>query len=52
MLLSDQDEAVKLLSTYVAANPQMRESIAKDETWWFRDIKTNPRFRSLFGIKG
>jgi TolB-like protein len=52
MLLSDQDEAVKLLSTYVAANPQMRESIAKDETWWFRDIKSNPRFRSLFGIKG
>jgi tetratricopeptide (TPR) repeat protein len=49
-LLSDQDEAVRLLSTYVAANPQMRASIAKDQTWWFRDLRGNPRFKSLFGL--
>jgi TolB-like protein len=49
ILLGDQDEAITLLSTYVAANPQMRETIAKDQTWWFRDIRTTPRFKSLFG---
>jgi eukaryotic-like serine/threonine-protein kinase len=47
--LSDQDEAITLLSTYVAANPQMRASIGKDQTWWFRGLRDNPRFKSLFG---
>jgi TolB-like protein len=48
--LGDQDQAVTLLSTYVAANPQMRASIAKDQTWWFRDIRDNARFKSLFAV--
>jgi TolB-like protein len=49
VLLGDQDEALTLLSTYVAANPQMRETIGKDQTWWMRDIRDTPRFKSLFG---
>jgi serine/threonine-protein kinase len=49
ILLGDQDEAITLLSTYVAANPQMRATIAKDQTWWFRDIRGTPRFKTLFG---
>jgi tetratricopeptide (TPR) repeat protein len=49
IVLGEQDEAIRLLSTYVAANPQMRASIAKDQTWWFRDIRNTPRFKSLFG---
>jgi len=48
--LSEPDEAIRLLSTYVAANPQMRASIGKDQTWWFRDLRGNPRFKSLFGV--
>jgi TolB-like protein len=47
--LGDRDEAFRLLSTYVAANPQMRGSIAKDETWLLRDLRSDPRFVTLFG---
>jgi len=47
--LSDQDEAIRLLSTYVAANPQQREAIAKDP--WFRGLRDNSRFKTLFGLK-
>jgi hypothetical protein len=50
MLLGDNDEAIKLLSTYVAANPQRRSSIGADDTWWFRDLHKDPRFRTLFGV--
>jgi tetratricopeptide (TPR) repeat protein len=49
ILLGEQDRAITLLSTYVAANPQMRATVAKDQTWWFRDIRNTPRFKSLFG---
>jgi hypothetical protein len=49
ILLDDQDEAISLLSTYVAANPQMRDALGKDQTWWFRAIRENPKFKSLFG---
>ena len=47
--LGDRDEAFRLLSTYVAANPQMRSGIAKDETWMLRDIRSDPHFVTLFG---
>jgi len=47
--LGDKDEAFRLLSTYVAANPQMRSGIAKDETWVMRDLRSDPRFATLFG---
>jgi serine/threonine-protein kinase len=48
--LGDQDEAIRLLSTYVAANPQMREGIAKDQTWLLADLRSDPRFVTLFGV--
>jgi serine/threonine-protein kinase len=47
--LGDHDEAMQLLSTYVAANPQMREGIAKDQTWILKDLRADPRFIALFG---
>jgi TolB-like protein/tRNA A-37 threonylcarbamoyl transferase component Bud32 len=50
--LGDRDEAFRLLSTYVAANPQMRSGIAKDETWVWRDLKSDPRFVTVFGKPG
>jgi tetratricopeptide (TPR) repeat protein len=50
--LGDRDEAFRLLSTYVAANPQMRGGIAKDETWMLRDLRSDPRFVTLFGKPG
>jgi TolB-like protein len=47
--LGDKDEAFRLLSTYVAANPQRRSGIAKDETWMMRDLRSDPRFVTAFG---
>jgi serine/threonine-protein kinase len=50
--LGDKDEAFRLLSTYVAANPQRRSGIAKDETWMMRDLRSDPRFVTAFGKPG
>ena len=50
VLIGDKDEALRLLSTYVAANPQLRPAMAKDEGWWFRDLRADPRWRSLMGL--
>jgi TolB-like protein/tRNA A-37 threonylcarbamoyl transferase component Bud32 len=50
MILGDHDEALRLLSTYVAANPQFRATMAKDQTWWFRDLRSDPRYRTLVGL--
>jgi eukaryotic-like serine/threonine-protein kinase len=48
-MLGDLDEAFRLLGTYVAVNPQVRESIARDDTWWMRDLRKDPRYRELVG---
>ena len=50
LIMGDKDEALRLLATYVAANPQSRASMAKDQTWWFQDLRSDPRWRSLLGI--
>jgi hypothetical protein len=50
--LGDKDEAFRLLSTYVAANPHRREGIAKDDSWMMRDLRSDPRFVTLFGKPG
>jgi eukaryotic-like serine/threonine-protein kinase len=50
--LGDKDEAFRLLSTYVAANPQRRGGIAKDDSWMMRDLRSDPRFATLFGKPG
>jgi TolB-like protein len=47
VLVGDGDEAVRQLSVYLAANPQMREGMAHDETWWWRDLRDDPKFKSL-----
>jgi serine/threonine-protein kinase len=47
--LGEKDEAFRLLSTYVAANPQMRAGMSKDQTWYFSDLRSDPRFATMFG---
>ncbi len=48
--LGDRDEAFRLLGTYLAANPQMRAGITRDETWMLRDLRTDPRFATVVGV--
>ena len=50
LIMGDKDEALRLLTTYVAANPQIRGPMAKDQTWWWQDLRSDPRWRSLLGL--
>jgi eukaryotic-like serine/threonine-protein kinase len=52
VILNDKDEALRLLSTYIAVNPQFRASLARDQTWWFQSIRDDPRFKALTGTGG
>jgi serine/threonine-protein kinase len=47
--LGEKDEAFRLLGTYLAANPQMRSGMVKDETWLLRDLRSDPRFVTVVG---
>ena len=49
-LLGDRDEAIALLKRYSAANPGHFER-GKDISWWWRDLKDDPRFKALVGAK-
>ncbi|HET7599688.1 MAG TPA: serine/threonine-protein kinase [Gemmatimonadales bacterium] len=49
VLLGDRDRALQLLSTYVAANPQLRAGMAKDQTWWFKELRADSRYQALIG---
>ena len=51
-MLGDRDEALRLIGTYLASNPQERVSMSKDQTWWWRGLRDDARFRQLVGIPG
>ena len=46
-VMGDREEALKVLRGYLATNPQDRASIARDETWFFRGLRDDPRFVAL-----
>jgi hypothetical protein len=46
-LLGDNDEAIELLKTYVAFNPDHRFDEGGNLSWWWRDIKDDPGFQEL-----
>jgi serine/threonine-protein kinase len=48
ILAGDRDEAIALLKRYAAANPGHFEP-GKDISWWWRDLKDDPRFKALIG---
>jgi eukaryotic-like serine/threonine-protein kinase len=48
-MLGDKDEALRLIGVYLAANPQDRASMAKDQSWWWEGLRDDPRFKSLVG---
>ena len=49
--LGDRDESLRLLAEYLAANPQDRMTLANDQTWWWRGVRDDPRFKQLVGQK-
>jgi eukaryotic-like serine/threonine-protein kinase len=49
ILAGDKDEAIALLKRYAAANPGHFEP-GKDISWWWRDLRDDPRFKAIFGV--
>jgi TolB-like protein len=47
--LGDREESLRLLQQYLATNPQDRETLANDQTWWWRGVHEDPRFKQLVG---
>ena len=46
----DKDAALELIAKYLAANPNQREFVASDKSWWWQDIRSDPRYQAL--VKG
>src|SRR3989441_208000 len=46
-LLGEQGEAIELLKQYVAANPAHMFKRGGDISWWWRDLRKDPRFSQL-----
>jgi serine/threonine-protein kinase len=51
MVLGDRDQAIALLKRYVAANPGHAFKRGGDISWWWRDLKSDPRFAQLTEAK-
>jgi serine/threonine-protein kinase len=46
-VMGDKEEALKVLERYLATNPQDRESFARDQTWFLKGLRDDPRFVAL-----
>ena len=47
VLLTDHDEAFRLLKSTLAANPDHWVALDQSTSWWWRPIKNDPRFAEL-----
>jgi serine/threonine-protein kinase len=50
-LLGDRDGALAQLDLYYRANPHLRASMTEDQSWWWRDLRQDPRYWRLVGGK-
>jgi tetratricopeptide (TPR) repeat protein len=46
-ILGDKTEAIRLLKDYLVANPDHRAGMATTQSWWWRDLKSDPRYQDL-----
>jgi serine/threonine-protein kinase len=46
-LIPDKDAAFSRLSAFLAAHPQQGKNLEKDDTWWTKELRSDPRWRSL-----
>jgi hypothetical protein len=45
----DKAEAIRLLKLYLTANPEHRAGMATTMSWWWRDLKDDPRYKEMVG---
>jgi hypothetical protein len=50
-MLGDKKEAVDLLQRYLTNHPEHRD-FTKATLWWWRDLQSDPRFKSLIAQTG
>jgi hypothetical protein len=48
-ILGDKTEALRLLKVYLVANPDHRKGMAETQSWWWRDLKSDPRYQEMVG---
>ena len=46
-LMGDRDEALQLIKSYLIIHPEHRALLAQSQSWMWRDLKTDPRFKAL-----
>jgi tetratricopeptide (TPR) repeat protein len=51
-MLGDKKEAVDLLQQYLTDHPEHRRGFGKVNAWWWRDLQSDPRFKSLIATGG
>jgi hypothetical protein len=45
--LGDKKEAVDLIQRYLTEHPEHRAGFSKATPWWWRDLQSDPRFKTL-----
>jgi TolB-like protein len=45
--LGEPDEGIRLLGLFLSANPGRIEAFADDDSWWFEELRKDPRYASL-----
>ena len=51
-MLGDKKEAVDLLQRYLTDHPEHRRGFAKVNAWWWRDLQSDDRFKTLIAAGG
>jgi TolB-like protein len=46
--VGDVEEALRLLSLYLATNPELRTAGDEEDSWWFEGISDDPRYQQLY----
>ena len=50
-ILGDKADAIRLLKTYLAVNPQKMNGFREDPGWQYRDLMTEPAYRQMVGSR-
>ena len=47
--IGDKDGALSHIERYLTANPEHREGFGKLNSWWWRPVKDDPRYKRIVG---
>ena len=51
-MLGQRGNALDDLAVFYRSNPQLRAGMSRDETWWWKELRRDPRWRSIAGEGG